>query len=136
MTTISNNQIACACCLVLKDKTPAEQPIVFKKIVQFLARKHLLSKTSDILVQLEKIINSDEQRMMAKVFSANKLSGEIKRNIAHSLKKRYSVKEIVLNEIIDKKLLGGFRIEANDEVIDLSIKNKIKKLKEYLTRPV
>jgi|SRR3989338_3806030 len=135
MTAISNNQIACACCLVLKDKTPAEQFVVFKKIVQFLARKHLLSKTSDILLQLEKIINSNEQKIIAKILSAKKLSKETKKDIANSLEKRYSAKEVVLEEKIDEKLLGGFRVEANDEVIDFSMKNKIVKLKSYLTKP-
>lgn len=133
---MSNNQIACACCLILKDKTPVEQPFVFKKIVQFLARKHLLSKTSEILFQLEKIINSNEQRAVVKVFSPKKLSGEIKKDIAHSLKKRYSVKKIIFNEILDEKLLGGLRLEVNDEVIDLSVRNKINKLQEYLTKSV
>ena len=134
MTAISNNQIACACCLILKDKTPAEQPMVLKKIVQFLARRHLLSKTSDILSQLEKIINSDEQRTVAKILSAGKLGVETKHHLMQILKKRYGAKDVILNEVIDEKLLGGMRIEVGDEVIDLTMKNKIKKLQEYLIK--
>ena len=42
--------------------------------------------------------------------------------------------QVIFKEKIDEKLLGGFRIEVNDEVIDLTLKNKIFKLEEYLTR--
>jgi len=35
---------------------------------------------------------------------------------------------------VDEKLLGGFRIEVNDEVIDLTLKNKAEKLQEHLTK--
>ena len=52
------------------------------------------------------------------------------------LKERYQQKEVILVEVLDEKLLGGFKMEVNDEVIDLTIKNKIGKLQEYLTRNI
>ena len=41
-----------------------------------------------------------------------------------------------MKEILDEKLLGGIRIEINDEIIDLTVKDEIKKLQEYLTRKI
>ena len=43
-------------------------------------------------------------------------------------------RRFIFNEVLDEKLLGGFKIEVNDEIIDLTIKNKLEKLQEYLTR--
>ena len=134
MSTLSNNDIACACCLVLKDQTPAEQPLALRKIVQFLARRRLLSRSGGALSSLDRIINKEENRVVAKVKSAQKFDEKTKMQLVQFLKKRYSAREVMLEEIIDEKLLGGFRIEANDEVIDLSFRNKIKKLEEYLTK--
>ena len=94
----------------------------------------MLSKTSDILLHLSKIINKEEGRIVAKISSAKALDHKEKAKLEQALKKRYSSREIVFTESLDSKLLGGLKIEVNDEVIDLSIKNKIGKLQEYLTK--
>ena len=86
--------------------------------------------------KLEKIINKEEGRVLAKVSIPEKLDKQKKAEILRSLKERYSAKDVVISEILNEKLLGGFKIEVNDEIIDLTVKNKMEKLQEYLTRPV
>ena len=136
MTTISNNDIAQAIYLSSKDKTNEEQSLFYKKVVKFLVRKRLLSKVPDILLHLNKIINKNDGKVVAKIYSKEKINETNNREITAILTKRYSAKEIVLIPSLDEKLLGGFKIEVNDEVIDLTIKNKIGKLQEYLTKSV
>jgi F-type H+-transporting ATPase subunit delta len=133
MSAISNNDIARAVYLLAKGKSHVEQADISKKVVRFLFKRRLLSKAPQILSQLEKIINKEEGRVMAKVGSVEKLSHQTKTNIEQALKKRYSAKEIVIEESLDARLLGGIKVEVNNEVIDLSIKNRIGKLQEYLT---
>lgn len=135
MATISNNDIARAIYLLSKDKTPAKQSAISKKVVKFLTRRRLLSKKEDILLRLNKIINQGNKVLPVKISSARKLAEKTKTQLAQILIKRYSAKKIVFAENLDKKLLGGLRLEVNDEVIDLSVKNKINKLQEYLTKP-
>jgi len=134
MSTLSNNDIARAIYLVSKDKTHAELHNVIDKVVKFLVRKRLLSKTGDILERLNKIINNENKKIVVKLLSAKKLKEEIKKELIFFLRERYKAKEVILTEIIDEKLLGGIKVEINDEIIDLTIKNKIKKLQEYLIR--
>ena len=134
MTTLSNNDITCAIYLVSKDKTHAELHNVIDKVVKFLVRKRLLSKTGDILERLNKIINNENKKIVVKLLSAKKLKEEIKKELIFFLRERYKAKGVILKEIIDEKLLGGIRVEINNEIIDLTIKNKIKKLQEYLIR--
>ncbi len=136
MTIISNNDIARAIYLVSKGKSQGEQVDISQRIVKFLFKKRLLSKASLILSQLRKVVNQEEGRVVARVSSAEKLGHKDKINIEHSLKKRYFAKEIILSENLDQRLIGGIKIEVNNEVIDLSIKNKIEKLQEYLTKTV
>ena len=50
-----------------------------------------------------------------------------KKELTSFLRERYKAKEIVFTETINEKLLGGIRVEINDEIIDLTVKNKIKK---------
>lgn len=136
MTTISNNDIAQAIYLVSKDKTETELRNVNDKIIKFLSRKRFLSKSSDILERLEKIINYENKKIIVKVSSAKKLKEELKEELAFFLKKRYKIEKVIFIEEIDEKLLGGMKIEINDEIIDLTVKNKIKKLEEHLTRKI
>lgn len=133
MAVISNNNIARAIYLAAKGKNNEEQSLVFKKVIQFLIKKRLLIKSPNILSCLIKIINDEEGRVVARVSSKNNLSEKFKQELKHSLAQRYKAKEIDLVSNTDEKLLGGYKIEVNDEVIDLTIKNKIGKLQEYLT---
>ena len=144
MAVTSNNEIARAIYLFLKDNSletwpPSEDKASkYAKIVQFLFRRHLLSRASNILLQLEKVINQAENKIVVRVSSAEKLEEKTKEYLTQNLKKHYFrkevPKEIILVEKLDKNLLGGARLEINDEVIDLSIKNKMEKLKEYLLK--
>ncbi|PIP69252.1 hypothetical protein COW91_00280, partial [Candidatus Nomurabacteria bacterium CG22_combo_CG10-13_8_21_14_all_32_8] len=73
MTTVSNNDIARAIYLVSKDKTNIELHDINNKIVNFFARRRLLSKAPDILERLNKIINHENGRVAVKVLSIVKL---------------------------------------------------------------
>lgn len=133
---LSNNNIAEAIYLATKDKTGTHLHESLRGVVKFLAKKRFLSKSKDILNNLDQIINKENGVVMVRVSSARKLDEETKTHIKHSLKKRYSAKEIILHETKDENLLGGVRIEAKDEIIDLTARNKINQLQEYLTRPL
>ena len=134
MNNITNNNIAQAIYLSTKDKSAGEMSNVYKNIVNFLAKKNLISKSSDILKKLKKIINDENGIFEAKVFTARKLNDTSKKELKHILQNHYKTTEVDLVEILDPKLLGGLRIEINDEVIDNTIKNKINKLKNHLIK--
>ena len=134
---ISNNDIARAVYLISKNKSYSEQVSLSEKVVKFLFRRRLLSKAPEILLQLRKIINHEEGRIVAKISSVEILNQQTKIHIKQALKKVYfqkNAQEIILLESLDKKLLGGLKVEVNNEIIDLSIKNKIEKLQEYLIK--
>lgn len=132
MAAISNNDIARSIYSFLQDKggTEAENS---KKIVQFLFRKRLLSKSNDILSKLENIFNAEMGIVKVKVSCAGKLRDSARKDLMNFLKRRYGAKEFILEEHFDESLLGGLRVEVGDEVADLTLKNKIGKLQEYLT---
>jgi F-type H+-transporting ATPase subunit delta len=130
---VTTHNLAEAIYLAYKDKSQADQPAVSAKVVKFLARKRLFSKAPDIFSNLNKIMNNAEGRMVAKVSSAQKLTEQTKKELTHTLAKRYSAQEVSLIEKVDEKLIGGYKIEVGDEVINLTAKNKIEKLQAYLT---
>jgi F-type H+-transporting ATPase subunit delta len=133
MTTISNNDIARAIYLASKEK---EDEQFFLKVTQFLARKRFLSRYPDILELLSQIINKERGVIIVKVSSKHNLHEKIKKELVEILSKHYPGKIITIVPNLDQTLLGGFKIEIDDEVIDLTVKNKIEKLQEYLTESI
>jgi F-type H+-transporting ATPase subunit delta len=52
--------------------------------------------------------------------------------LTQKLKKLTNAKEIKLLVTIDSSLIGGFLIKTNSRVIDLSVKNQLKKIASHL----
>ncbi len=134
MTKISNNDIARAIYLSSKDKSTHELVIHNRNVLNFLYRKHLLSRSNNILAKLEEIINRENHIQIVRLKTREKLKEHTRHLLESFLKKRYKAEEIVFKENINDEWLGGVRIEAGDEIIDLTVKNKIKKLQEHLIR--
>ncbi len=134
MATISNNDIARSIYLGAKDKAGGELSAYLENAVKLLVRRRLMSKAPAILKSMRKLIDIEDGRISAKVSSADPLANQTKHHLIHALMKRYGAKEVILDEVVDPKLLGGFRVEVNDEVLDLSMKNKVDKLQEYLIK--
>lgn len=133
MAKITNKEIALAIHQVLDGKSGSELHSKIESVVVFLNKKRLMSKSKDIFFELKKIINKKEGVVEARLAYAKHLSRDAKNHIEHSLKRRYKAHNVILKDELDESLIGGFKVEAEDEVIDLSIKNGIGKLKEHLT---
>jgi len=132
MAKISNQDIAKSIYRTLKDKTGSAYSLTLKNIVNFLARRRLFSQAPDILKKLEKIIDEENNAIRVKISSVKPLGTHLKHDLIKALERRYQAKEIIFTENIDEKLISGLKFEVGDEIIDLSIKNKIKKLAEHL----
>ena len=132
MATISINNLARAIYESSEKKDGAELDAITKRAVNLISKKHLLSKSKEIIIQLEKIFDKNEEIVRAKISSKTKIDKKIVDEIEDFIKKRYKAKNTVLEFEIDEKLLGGIKIEVGDEIIDTTLKNKIKKLENYL----
>lgn len=132
MATVSINNLARAIYESSFGKDGKELDAVTKKTVDLISKKHLLSKSKEIITQLEKIIDKNEEVVRAKISSKTKIDKKITDEIEDFIKKRYKAKNTILEFEINPKLLGGIKIEIGDEIIDTTLKNKIKKLENYL----
>ncbi len=134
MATLSNNDIAKAIYLSMKGKNASNLSEALKNATSFLSRKRLLGRSERILASLEKIVNEDTGRLEVSAASATPLKEEDRKYLKEILKKRYGEKEFIFKEKIDEGLIGGVRLKIKDEVIDLTLRRKIDKLKAYLTK--
>ncbi|MEK7574655.1 MAG: F0F1 ATP synthase subunit delta [Patescibacteria group bacterium] len=133
MAVISSKNVARAIYASAKDKSGAELDRTLTSARDFLIKKNLLSKSSEILDYLQKFTDEDSGTVRAKILSPGKITEHASHELKTALKKRYKATDIVLDLKEDKSLIGGFRVEANDEVIDLSVKNKLTQLQAHLS---
>ncbi len=134
MPAISHNDIANAIYQGGEGKKGADLSNFISDTVRFLAKNNLISKSEAILGALKNIVNEKTGVMEVNVWGKEKMSTHAKHEIKEVLKKRYGDKDFVFLEHIDETLLGGFKIKAGDDLIDLTLRNKINRLKDYLIR--
>lgn len=132
MLKISTKNVAQAIHALIKNKRGSALDQALTNAVEFLAKKNLLSKSKEILQSLEHLIDEDSGIVRAKVESPRELALNTLRELKTLLKKRYKAEDIILDTAEDASLIGGVRIEAKGEVIDLSLKNRVGQLQNYL----
>ena len=132
MTRNSTKHIAEAIYQTAKNKSGVQLEQAIKMSVEFLAKKNLLSKGPEILKYMEHFFDAENNIVRAKVSSKNPLTKTETGKIESLLTARYKTKTPAIEWKEDKTLIGGVRIEAKDEVIDLSLKNKVNQLQTYL----
>lgn len=49
--------------------------------------------------------------------------------VKQEVRRLIGAKDIVINEFIDKNVIGGVRIEANDYYLDLTVRNRLDRLR-------
>ncbi|MBP9802949.1 MAG: ATP synthase F1 subunit delta [Candidatus Pacebacteria bacterium] len=133
MANISYNEIARSIYEASLNKE-VDQNTFAKNVISFLNRRKLFSKSKIILKHLDKILNEDKGLLEVRLITAYPLIEKDKKSIANELKKIYQKNSVIFEERIDMRLIGGFRLEIGEEIIDLSISNKLQKLQKYLTK--
>ena len=135
MGFLTNNEIAENIFSLIKDKKTTDLVSVLERVI-FLDKQRLVGKSKILLSSLKEIIYKQEKILEVNLSSAVILDNHQKEELILKLKKRYDANEIIFNEIVDKSLLGGFKVEINNEIIDLTLRNKISKLQEHLASKI
>ena len=122
MAIISNKQLAEIIYLQLQ-KQASEK--VAKEVSKFLVQSKRTKDLSKIMRELSRLQYERDNVQEVTMTSAHKLNDSVKQKIL----KQMNVEHYVINEVIDEDLIGGVRIESNDSIFDLSVRNRLQKLK-------
>jgi F-type H+-transporting ATPase subunit delta len=128
---INSKQYAVALLESLEENKDNEKEVA-KKFAAALISAGQVSRWPEIMEIFEKIWNKKNNIVKADIFSANSLSAETINVLKEMIKEKSSGIEIKIEQKVDKSLLGGVVLHYGDKVLDLSLKNKIEKLKEEL----
>lgn len=122
MAAISNKQLAKIIYLQLKSQKSKK---VSEEVAKFLVENKRTKDLSKIMREVSDLQYKRDNVQEVTMTSAYRLSDDIKQQILHHI----NVKKYVVNEVIDQELIGGVRIESNDSIFDLSVRNRLQKLK-------
>ena len=100
-----------------------------KELAALILELRLHGDIDEILADIANEYQTQYGTIEAEVKTVFTLSGGLKKQIEDRIKQETGSKTVKLHEVIDKKLLGGVVINAPGMDLDLSLKNKLAKLK-------
>ncbi|GAA3966987.1 ATP synthase F1 subunit delta [Pedobacter ginsengiterrae] len=101
--------------------------LTFFKIVVSKGRSAILFATAKQFIEQ---YNKIKGIVTADVTTATVLSGAAKEQIVAIVKRELGANEVIVNEKIDEKLIGGFILKVGDKQFDASIASGLNKLKK------
>lgn len=123
---ISIKQYAQALYELTLGKSEGEVKVVADKFIEGLAKNNDLKLAKKIIEKFEKIYNEENGIILVEVVTAGKIDSNDAEKIKKYLLKKYSAKEIILNNKIDKSVKGGAVIRVGDDLMDASIEGKLR----------
>ncbi len=134
MATFKINDIARAVYDASKDASVAERAKINENVVKFLAKHRLMKESKRLLEKIRKIEDEEEGNLTATVTTSRVLHEKSHTDIIHFLKHYYDVDKVEIKSEIDKGVIGGAKIQVGEDVLDLTISNKIHQLQAKLLR--
>ncbi|MFA6194716.1 MAG: ATP synthase F1 subunit delta [Patescibacteria group bacterium] len=130
---ISVQQYATSLFEAVVGKSEKEAKAAVKNFVAILGRNRELSKEAAIIAAFNETWNREHGEVMATLSSARELGPTARENVVEYLKEKTAAKKIILDENIDKDLIGGFVLRYGSKVLDGSLKNSLEALKNKIS---
>ena len=121
-------------CLYELTSTQSEDKIkdILSKFVVLLDKRHALNLAPAISVAFTELWNREHGEVVAELTSARELKSEAKELITNYLKNKSGATEVILDENVDKSILGGFILKYNNKIIDASLRSSLEELKTQM----
>lgn len=122
MAKATNKQLADVVYQQLQ-KYPADS--VAKNVAQFLVSEKRTADLPKVMREVASLRLQKEGIEEVQMTSAFPLDKALQKQILNEI----NISKCIVNETIDKDVIGGVRIESNDTVFDLSVRSRLQKLK-------
>jgi len=131
---ITAKQYAFALYDLTEGKNQKEISIVLASFSELLKKNNAFSKLDAILAEFNTIWNSENSIIEASVISAKGLDKTSKKAIIDYIKKVSDVGDVVLEEGVDKNILGGVIVKYGDKIVDSSLRGRVESLGRSLEK--
>lgn len=115
-------------------KSEQEVLEVVKNFANQLKLDGQIKNVENIIGKFTQLYNTAHGIIEAEVVTINEIDQEMKNKVEKFVKEKYQAKEVVIKNIVDKKIKGGIIVRVGDEVMDGSINSQLKNLKNILSK--
>lgn len=105
---------------------------ILPRFVALLQKHQALNLAPAIILIFREIWNREHGEVVAELTSARELKNEAKETVINYLKNKSGATDVVLDEKIDKNILGGFILKYDNKIIDGSLRSSLEELKNSL----
>ena len=113
-----------------QDKAAAKKSV--DRTFELLQSKGLGAKGAELLAEVERLDNEAQGRITATLRSAHRLDEEVVKKKKKMIRQRSGAKEVVLDKVIDKDVLGGIIVSYGDTILDMSLATTVDQLVEEI----
>ncbi|MBU7556291.1 ATP synthase F1 subunit delta [Weissella paramesenteroides] len=107
---------------------------VVANLIQMTYDYRRIQNLPAIITKYEELVNEAAGVVNAEVQTAVPLSDEQVTRLKEQLVQRYQANEVRLTQIVDKDLLGGVIVKANDQILDGSLATKLAAIRQSIIR--
>lgn len=111
----------------LSATTPEDK--LAQEVASYLVQERRTSELDAVMRQVARLRAQQDGIAEATITSARPLDPSIIREIKDIL----GAKEAVINTVIDKTVIGGVRVESDELLLDLTVRNRLNQLKRSTT---
>ena len=115
---------------LLEQANPTED---IRRFVSLLAENQRLELLSDIRILFEEKRAEESKILEVGITTAIEMTEAEREQLAIALRKHFD-REVTITVDVDESLIGGAFIRAGDQVIDGSVRGKLEKMQEALSR--
>ncbi len=109
---------------LIREALEAEFDPLLVNFLEVLAQDGLLSRLNTIIEDYRLLLVEENLLYDVKVYSANPLKEESKRHIEKLVENRWGT-DYLIDYRVDRKNIGGIRLEVNGAVIDTTFRSRI-----------
>lgn len=129
---ITSSQYGKALINALEESDLEERDAVLDRFLALLMKNNAVRQMGEILASIEKENKKEKGVEDVDVVAAFPLTEDLRGKIMKKMEKLIG-RKIILNEVLDKSIIGGVIIRFNDNLFDASIRSKIKRLGKELS---
>ncbi|MCK5320860.1 ATP synthase F1 subunit delta [Candidatus Parcubacteria bacterium] len=119
---------------VVKDKNNSQIKDVINNFFSILTQNNDITKAEKIAKEFKKIWNTEQGIIEAEVVSAKELDNKIIKLLNNYITESSGAEKVILNQKINKNILGGVIIKFEDKILDGSLRMKLEELKREMVK--
>lgn len=101
----------------------------FIRILTQHGREDVLDEVAHSYVELNK---KRKGILTAEVTTATPLNDELRKAVTAIVKEMNPQGDVVINEVVDSEIIGGFVLKVEDRMVDASVQSKLRSLRQNL----